>query len=283
VLKRAKYYQGEFVMSHVNRRIGIFSALVVATAVSSVSRAEDSGDASEPRSSQDEVRRGQPSRLTSDDSKRRTDAKNASDRGISNERKAIDRRPAPVVPSRMNEAFTFPLSGGCDYTTTVRGTVKPARGPAGEEPKYVPNLVVNAWVSCQNNTEMRVMDNTLRDVPMTRAELEQAIELRASLLTESSATRCAYIPDFALGENKLAGVGIFYLCPAGGAQAQGAPLDDLPDENVRPAIQPERPAEGRTPSSGRPSPENRPASETRGASERRSPSDRDKGSFEEPR
>jgi hypothetical protein len=171
----------------------------------------------------------------------------------------------------MNEAFTFPLAGGCEYSSTVRGAVRAARSQAGDEPKYVPSLVVNAWISCQNNTEMRVIDSSLRDGAMTRGELEQAIELRASLITDNGAMRCAYVPDFALGENKLSGVGVFYLCPASGAQAGGG-LDDLPDETTRPAapVPLEKPAEGHNPSSGRPSVDNRPQPETRGAVDHRS-------------
>jgi hypothetical protein len=132
----------------------------------------------------------------------------------------------------------------------------------------VPSLVVNAWISCQNNTEMRVIDSSLREGAMTRAELEQAIELRASLLSDNGAMRCAYIPDFSLAESKLSGVGVFYLCPGGSAQAGGS-LEDLPDDTTRPAAPVEKPAEGRSPSSGRPAVEPRPQPETRGAVDRR--------------
>jgi hypothetical protein len=174
----------------------------------------------------------------------------------------------------MNEAFTFPLGGGCDYTSTVRGTVKPARTAGGEEPKYVPTLTVNAWISCQNNTELRVTDNALREVAMTRAELEQAIELRASLLAEGTASRCAYIPDFALGENKLAAGGIFYLCPTNGAAPSGG-MDDLQEEATRPAM----PSLDHLPSNMRAVPETRPANDTRGAD----PRSRDRAPMDEPR
>jgi hypothetical protein len=165
----------------------------------------------------------------------------------------------------MNEAFTFPLAGGCEYSSTVRGTVRSARSQAGDEPKYVPSLVVNAWISCENNTEMRVIDSSLREGAMTRGELEQALELRATLLADNGAMRCAYVPDFALGENRLSGVGVFYLCPAGGAQASGG-LDDLPDDTMRPAAPAsvEKPSDGRNPSSGQPAVDNRPQPETRG-------------------
>jgi hypothetical protein len=236
-------------MSHGIRRFGTFSALVVVATVSGVVHAEDSTEPSDSRP---------PARSAGDESKKR----------VANDRRATERKAAPAVPSRVNEAFTFPLAGGCDYSSTVRGTVRAARNAAGDEPKYVPSLVVNAWISCQNNTEMRVIDNSLREGAMTRAELEQAIELRASLLADNGAVRCAYVPDFSLGENKLSGVGVFYLCPGGGAQAGGGSLDDLPDDTTRPAAPAERPSEGRAPATGRPA-ETKPPPETRGAVDHR--------------
>jgi hypothetical protein len=84
--------------------------------------------------------------------------------------------------------------------------------------------------------------------------------------------RCAYVPDFSLGENKLSRVGVFYLCPGAGAQAGGGSLDDLPDDTTRPAapavLPAERPSEGRAPTTGRPS-ETKPPPETRGAVDHR--------------
>jgi hypothetical protein len=245
-------------MSHCIRRIGTFSVLVALGTVSGSALAQESSESPDSRPT---------SRNAGDDNRKRSDSKTPNERGSSNDRRASDRRTPAIVPTRMNEAFTFPLAGGCEYSSTVRGTVRAARGQAGDEPKYVPSLVVNAWISCQNNTEMRVVDTSLREGAMTRGELEQAIELRASLLADNGTQRCAYVPDFALGENKLSGVGVFYLCPAGGAQAGGA-VDDLPDE-TRPAIVPEKAPEGRNPPTGRPAVDNRPQPETRGAVDHR--------------
>ncbi len=246
-------------MSHI-RRIGTFSALVVMAAVSGIAHAQDSTDPPEQRPA---------ARNAGDEARKRSDAKGPDDRANTSERKASAPKAAPpAVPGRVNEAFTFPLAGGCDYSSTVRGTVRPAKATAGEEPKYVPSLVVNAWISCQNNTEMRVVDSALREGAMTRAELEQAIELRASLLADNGSVRCAYVPDFSLSENKLTGVGVFYLCPGGAAQAGGGSLDDLPDDTQRPAAPSEKAPEGRTPASGRPSVD-KPAPETRGAVDHR--------------
>ena len=134
-----------------------------------------------------------------------------------------------AVPTRINEAFTYPIGNGCQYSATVRGSVKSARSASGEEPRYTPNLTVNAWVTCQNNTELRVTDNALRETAMTRSQLEQAIELRGSLLAESSGKRCVYVPDFNLGDGRLTGVGVSNLCPS--SSAMGSGLADNQDGN----------------------------------------------------
>src|SRR5262249_36204217 len=109
-------------------------------------------------------------------------------------------------------------TGGCQYSSIVKGTVRPARTAPGDEPRFIPNLLINAWITCQNNTELRVTDNALRDMTLTRSELEQAIELRATLLSEGSGRRCAYVPDFSLADNKFASLGMSYLCPINAAE-----------------------------------------------------------------
>jgi hypothetical protein len=240
------------------KNVGMIAALLVLTA-SAGARAEDATDNPEPRAPNEEGRKAAPQRAAGDEAKRRNDPKSPNERGSSNDRKS-DRKSsagAPLVPTRVNEAFTFPLNGGCEYSTTVKGTVRAIRS-ANEEPKFVPNLVVNAWISCQSTTEFRVLDNAVQGGPMTRNELEQAIELRASLLAETSAARCAYVPDFLIGDNKLAGIGVFYLCPAGGSLIGGGPSDDEVDESAVPTDKP-----ARAPTNLRAVPERKATSDTR--------------------
>jgi hypothetical protein len=176
---------------------------------------DESGDA---RSMADEGKKGNGSR--SSDDKRKNDQKNQS--GSGDRRGSDSRSTGPLaVPNRINEAFTYPTGNGCQYSATVRGSVKTARTSGGEEQRYTPSLTVNAWVTCQNNTELRVTDISVKESGMTRSQLEQAIELRASLMAESSGRRCVYVPDFSLGEGRLTGVGVAYLCPTGSAMGSG--------------------------------------------------------------
>jgi hypothetical protein len=205
----------------------MMSILVTLAAVPHSATAQSSGDESgDGRSMADESKKGNGARNSSDDRKRND---SRSDRG--GDRRGNDSRPTQgplAVPTRVNEAFTYPIGNGCQYSATVRGSVKAARGGGGEEPRYSPSLTINAWVTCQNNTELRVTDSSLKDNAMTRSQLEQAIEMRGSLLSESSGKRCIYLPDFSLGDGRLAGVGVSYLCPS---SSSGASLADNQDGN----------------------------------------------------
>jgi hypothetical protein len=226
---------------------------------------DESGDA---RSMADEAKKGNGAHGSSDD-KRRSDPKGQSERSSSGDRRGNDSRPTQgplAVPSRINEAFTYPIANGCQYSATVRGNVKSARAVNGEEPRYTPNLTVNAWVTCQNNTELRVTDSSLRETAMTRSQLEQAIELRGSLLAESSGRRCVYVPDFSLGDGRLAGVGVSYLCPTstmGGGLADNQDGHSAGDD-----------ADSVGPSDNRATTEGRNHDGSHGANDRRGPYER---------
>jgi hypothetical protein len=208
-----------------------------------------------PDEAKDEAKKASAPRRSSEESRRQNEPR---DRRTGDATKSAHGGSASA--GRVNEAFSFLVGSGCQFSSTIRGTIRSAQTAPGDEPKYVPNLVVNAWVTCQNNTEQRVVDNTVREMPMTRSELEQAIELRGSLLDEGSGRRCAYVPDFALSENKIAGFGVAYMCPVklGGSGDNHAAL-----EGSRPAA-----GEPRGASRGKPGPDT-PSSEHRGSAENR--------------
>jgi hypothetical protein len=125
-------------------------------------------------------------------------------------------RPVPI-----NGHFSFPLASGCTYEADIRGNAQPARGasPAGEM-QYTPNVRVVASVSCPNQTAMRVSETLSSSEPMPLAKIEQALELRASIITEATGVHCAYVPQFRLSQNRLEGVSAALLCPL---PAQAAP------------------------------------------------------------
>ena len=214
-------------MLHGIHRAGLFSIVMTLAIGSQSALAQGSGDESgDGRSMADDAKKGDGSHGSSDN-KKRSDSRN--ERASSGDRRGNDSRAEKgplAVPTRINEAFTYPIGNGCQYSATVRGSVKSARSASGEEPRYTPNLTVNAWVTCQNNTELRVTDNQVRETAMTRSQLEQAIELQGSLLAESSGKRCVYVPDFTLGDGRLAGVGVSNLCSS---SAMGSGLADNQD------------------------------------------------------
>ncbi|HKQ69351.1 MAG TPA: hypothetical protein VJT73_08430 [Polyangiaceae bacterium] len=224
-------------------RSGTFSLFVAMGLASATAAAQSpNDDLADSRDSSGEAKKGNSPRSSEGDAKKR-EPRSQNDRA---ERRTDRYVPGGrEVPGRMNEAFSFPAPNGCQYSSTIRGTVRSARTAAGEEPKYTPNLVVNAWVTCQNNTDIRVTDNTLREAPMTRVELEQAIELRGTLLSEASGKRCVFVPDFALGDSRLASIGVSYLCPPTGNVAS-AQDEARTDGQRAQAINEERsPYEGR--------------------------------------
>jgi hypothetical protein len=219
-------------MLHGIHGVTMVSILVTLAAIPRAASAQGSGDESgDARSTADEGKKNNGSRGSNDD-KRRSDARgdkgNSGDRRNNNNDSRAAQGPL-AVPSRINEAFTYPIGNGCQYSATVRGSVKTSRGSNGEEPRYTPSLTVNAWVTCQNNTELRVTDNALKDASMTRSQLEQAIEMRGSLLAESQGRRCVYLPDFTLGDGHLTAAGVSFLCPSGSA----ASLADNQDNGSR--------------------------------------------------
>ena len=78
---------------------------------------------------------------------------------------------------------------------------------------FTPNVAITASVSCPNHTTLRVMERIPSDRMMTLAKLQDAIELRASLVTDNQGLHCAYVPHFRLSEQRLEGVGAALLCP----------------------------------------------------------------------
>jgi hypothetical protein len=117
-------------------------------------------------------------------------------------------------PTQVNEVFTAVAPSGCVYGATVRGTMRTYRAANNEEAKYSPNFLVNAWVTCHGKSELRVRDTPLREISMTRADLEQALTLRALILAGAAPQRCAYVPEVLLDDAGVSLQGIAYLCAA---------------------------------------------------------------------
>jgi hypothetical protein len=155
------------------------------------------------------------------------------DRAGTNDRRSSKAGPSNSDPIQVNEVFAAAAPNGCQYSATVRGTVRPVRTGAAEEPKYAPNLLVNAWVSCRSKTELRVIDNPLRETTVGRADLEQTLALRGTLLAGSATKRCAYVPELSMGDNRLVVQSVSYLCPVHAGTGAVAELRETAQDPTR--------------------------------------------------
>ena len=111
-----------------------------------------------------------------------------------------------------DEQFTFPIEDGCNYTASIRGTIRPvAVGPEAWR-KLEPDLAVTAVLKCPSAETLKVAEKVSGTGPMTRAEVESLLVRRASIMREGAGRRCSYVPDVSFVGEGLAGTGVTYLC-----------------------------------------------------------------------
>ena len=112
-----------------------------------------------------------------------------------------------------DELFTFPLDNGCWYSASIRGTVKPIVVGRDAGQKVEPDLAVTAVLSCQGAPTVKVSERVAGTGPITRAQVENLLERRASILTDEAGKKCSYVPEIDLVGEGLVGAGVTYLCP----------------------------------------------------------------------
>lgn len=120
-----------------------------------------------------------------------------------------------TISSKMhlNDLIAFPLGAGCQYLATIQGTVEPVKGSSTT---VEPKLVVDATFACPNGASRRVTENVSGTGPLTMEELEEALERRATVVSDASGVRCAYTPELELERSGLTAPAIHHLCPTGG-------------------------------------------------------------------
>ncbi|MDC3979827.1 hypothetical protein [Polyangium jinanense] len=126
--------------------------------------------------------------------------------------------PPPGGPSvssdwSYDELFTFALDNGCWYSASIRGTVRPIVAGRDAGQKVEPNLAVTAVLSCQGAPTVKVAERVDSTGPITRAQVENLLERRASILTDEAGKKCSYVPEIDLVGEGLVGAGVTYLCP----------------------------------------------------------------------
>jgi hypothetical protein len=135
-----------------------------------------------------------------------------------------------------DEQFTFPIEDGCNYTASIRGTIRPiAVGPEAWR-KLEPDLAVTAVLKCPSAETLKVSEKVSGTGPMTRAEVESLLVRHASILREASGRRCSYVPDVSFVGEGLAGTGVTYLC----ARDKGEAKPERPKGDPAPSPKDER-------------------------------------------
>lgn len=158
---------------------------------------------------------------------RRADAVNPNTESAGGDRKPPKSGSASASIA-INDVFASITPSGCTYSATMRGTIRQIRSSSGEDVRYAPDLMINAWVTCGGKTTLRLLDSVLREGPLTTAELEQAVATRAMLLSGAGPKRCAYAPLLGFTDNHLGLELVDYLCALHANTGAGA-APDAPD------------------------------------------------------
>jgi hypothetical protein len=123
------------------------------------------------------------------------------------------RGPSLSSVQSFDELFTFPLEDGCSYSASIRGTIKPVVAGMGAGEKVEPDLAVTAILACQGMATIKVNERIVGTGPLTRAQLENVLERRASILREDAGRRCSYVPEIQLTGEGLVATRVTFLCP----------------------------------------------------------------------
>ncbi len=144
----------------------------------------------------------------------------------SDEPKEPERKEVSSVMS-YDEHFTFAVEDGCNYTASIRGTLRPvALGPEAYR-KVEPDLALTAVLECPSADPQKVAEKVAGTGPITRTDLESLLERRASILSETG-KRCSYVPDIAFVGEGLAGKSVAHLCPLTKDEPKAEKAKDAP-------------------------------------------------------
>lgn len=126
---------------------------------------------------------------------------------------SVPRRPSFALrrPLRLDTVIGLPVADGCEYLANVRGELRPA--PARRNQPRAASVAVDLQLSLTCPGVAYDVTETVADTgPMSRGELERALERRATVVIEGSDKRCVYLPDFQLTDEDLVGVGVSRMC-----------------------------------------------------------------------
>jgi hypothetical protein len=213
----------------MTKRIGSIYVAIAAAAVAAAPALAPAQSQQEQQEQQTEQGRGQPAGQQQQQQKQEQQKQE--------QQKQEQQKQAQKGAKKMtlNERISFAVANGCQYTANVNGTISPAKGGSAQQQQQqqaqhlvTSELQVNSMLSCPGKPTVRVDETAVRTGPITQEALEEAIERRATILIEETGgRRCAFMPDFEFGEQRLTGVAVAYLCASAPQQQQGQ-LDQSP-------------------------------------------------------
>jgi hypothetical protein len=121
----------------------------------------------------------------------------------------------------FNEVYTFDAKDGCDYTARLKGTLRPVVSGPDAGQRVEPELDISATLQCPRSDPQSVSTRIAGTGPITRGDLEDLLEGRATIVSKASGRRCTYVPDISLVGDSLVGKGLTQLCPIAQNESTG--------------------------------------------------------------
>jgi hypothetical protein len=118
----------------------------------------------------------------------------------------------------IDDRYAADLDNGCEYRSTVRGTVRP------EGSALAPDLRVRASVHCPNVPRVSAPERAVRARANSPEQLARAVAAAGRVHTRGADGACQYVPAFRAAGTQLAARDVSYTClPArgGGPTAGG--------------------------------------------------------------
>lgn len=125
----------------------------------------------------------------------------------------------------VNATFQDTVADNCQYTATVRGTVREfnaAGATADNAVQFTPRLQIQAQLTCPNGSARQVSSYTLQGPQFGREQLAQAITEHARIFVSRGDQVCSYAPRLSFDAGRLASNGIAQSCMT---QRGGGPRD----------------------------------------------------------
>jgi hypothetical protein len=131
----------------------------------------------------------------------------------------------------VNHVYAQGLANGCQYSASVRGTLRTLRAPGAERTaalRYQPDLSLRTEVSCAGVARPIARTVPVRGPALDRDALLERLAAQGTLERREDGHRCAFIPEFTLEGETLQADSVRAQCDAGAAARGGGPPSAAP-------------------------------------------------------